>query len=54
MATESNLDEANTAASGSCDGSANTDRELWRQVPGDYYAPSIHGFMRMFCGGLVS
>ena len=20
----------------------NTDRELWRKVPGDYYSPSIH------------
>ena len=20
----------------------NTDREIWRKVPGDYYAPSIH------------
>ena len=20
----------------------NTDRELWRQTPGDYYAPSLH------------
>ena len=20
----------------------NTDREIWRKVPGDYYSPSIH------------
>ena len=20
----------------------NTDRELWRKIPGDYYSPSIH------------
>ena len=22
--------------------SLNTDREIWRSVPGDYYSPSIH------------
>lgn len=22
--------------------STNTDREIWRQIPGDYYSPSIH------------
>ena len=24
------------------DESCNTDREIWRRIPGDYYSPSIH------------
>lgn len=35
----------------------NTDREIWRRVPGDYYSPSIHvtsgGGIGMNCGGHV-
>ncbi len=35
----------------------NTDRELWRKVPGDYYAPSIHvtegGGIGINVGGFV-
>jgi len=35
----------------------NTDRELWRKVSGDYYAPSIHvtesGGIGIDCGGHV-
>ena len=35
----------------------NTDRELWREVEGDYYADSIHvtkgGGIGINCGGLV-
>ena len=35
----------------------NTDRELWREVPGDYYADSIHvtegGGIGMNVGGYV-
>jgi hypothetical protein len=33
----------------------NTDRELWRKVPGDFYSPSIHvtksGGIGINCGG---
>ena len=36
---------------------ANTDRELWREAPGDYYAHSIHvtarGGIGINCNGLV-
>jgi len=39
------------------DASNNTDRELWREVPGDAYAPSIHvtadGGIGINCGGEV-
>ena len=35
----------------------NTDREIWRRVPGDYYSPSIHvtsgGGIGLNCGGHV-
>ena len=35
----------------------NTDRELWRKLPGDYYSPSIHvtegGGIGINVGGLV-
>jgi len=35
----------------------NTDRELWRERPGDYYADSIHvteeGAIGINCGGMV-
>ena len=35
----------------------NTDKEIWRQVPGDYYSPSIHvtltGSIGINVGGLV-
>jgi hypothetical protein len=35
----------------------NTDREIWRDPPGDYYADSIHvtdcGFIGVNCGGHV-
>ncbi len=35
----------------------NTDREIWREVPGDYYADSIHvtqgGGIGIDCGGRV-
>jgi hypothetical protein len=35
----------------------NTDREIWRKVPGDYYADSIHvtkeGAIGINCGGFV-
>lgn len=35
----------------------NTDKELWREVPGDYYADSIHvtehGNIGINCGGHV-
>ena len=35
----------------------NTDRELWRETPGDYYSPSIHvtaqGAIGIDCGGTV-
>lgn len=35
----------------------NTDRELWRETEGDFYAPSIHvtqdGKIRIKVGGLV-
>ena len=37
--------------------SKNTDRELWREREGDYYADSIHvtegGGIGMNCGGFV-
>ena len=36
---------------------SNTDRELWREREGDYYADSIHvtegGGIGMNCGGMV-
>lgn len=36
---------------------ANTDRELWREIPGDYYSPSIHvtaqGAIGINVGGTV-
>lgn len=36
---------------------ANTDRELWREIAGDYYADSIHvtasGSIGMNCGGHI-
>ncbi len=35
----------------------NTDKEIWRRVPGDYYSPSIHvtegGGIGLNCGGHV-
>lgn len=35
----------------------NTDKEIWRRKPGDYYSPSIHvteyGGIGMNCGGSV-
>ena len=35
----------------------NTDREIWRRIPKDYYSPSIHvteqGNIGMNVGGLV-
>lgn len=35
----------------------NTDREIWRERPGDYYADSIHvnadGHIGIDCGGYV-
>lgn len=35
----------------------NTDREIWRRVPGDYYSPSVHvtadGGIGMNVGGTV-
>jgi hypothetical protein len=35
----------------------NTDREIWRETPGDFYAPSIHvtegGGIRIDVGGMV-
>ena len=27
---------------GYVNGSVNTDKEIWRQIPDDYYSPSIH------------
>jgi hypothetical protein len=39
------------------DQAENTDRELWRERDGDYYADSIHvtkeGLIGINCGGLV-
>jgi hypothetical protein len=38
-------------------GAKNTDRELWREIPDDYYAPSVHvtigGGIGMNVGGFV-
>lgn len=38
-------------------GAKNTDREIWRKVPGDYYSPSIHvtegGGIGIDVGGFV-
>jgi hypothetical protein len=38
-------------------GAENTDRELWREIPDDYYAPSLHvtvgGGIGMNVGGFV-
>ena len=38
-------------------GCINTDKELWREVKGDFYAPSIHvtesGGIGINCGGHV-
>ena len=37
--------------------SENTDKEIWRKKPGDYYSPSIHvteeGGIGINCGGHV-
>lgn len=39
------------------DAAQNTDRELWRETPGDYYSPRLHvtvdGGIGMDVGGLV-
>jgi hypothetical protein len=47
-------DVASSAVLGCC---SNTDKEIWRKKPGDYYAPSIHvtegGGIGMNVGGHV-
>lgn len=34
----------------------NTDKEIWRETPGDFYSPSIHvtkeNMLRVSCGGI--
>jgi hypothetical protein len=46
--------QTSETVSGQCQ---NTDRELWREIEGDYYADSIHvtkeGAIRIHVGGLV-
>lgn len=46
-----------SAKSEDCGPAVNTDREIWRERPGDFYSDSIHvtasGSIGIDCGGLV-